>query len=76
MRINPKNSLTLIGVFYNYFLTDNPDLHAVYLSSFLDPITLDVTAWLPQPGIRTTIFSTGLLASSFQLMTSYLATYP
>jgi len=29
MRINPKNSLTLIGVFYNYFLTDNTDLHAV-----------------------------------------------
>jgi hypothetical protein len=29
MRINPKNSLTLIGVFYNYFLTDNTDLHGV-----------------------------------------------
>ena len=28
--INPENCLTLIRVFYNYFLTDNPDLHAVY----------------------------------------------
>jgi hypothetical protein len=27
--INPENCLTLIRVFYNYFLTDNPDLHAV-----------------------------------------------
>ena len=31
MRINPKNSLTLIGVFYNYFLTNNADLHAVLI---------------------------------------------
>jgi len=29
--INPENCLTLIRIFYNYFLTDNPDLHAVYL---------------------------------------------
>ena len=27
--IKCENSLTLIRVFYNYFLTDNPDLHAV-----------------------------------------------
>jgi len=27
--INPENCLTLIRIFYNYFLTDNPDLHAV-----------------------------------------------
>ena len=29
IEINPENPLTLIRVFYNYFLTDNPDLHAV-----------------------------------------------
>jgi hypothetical protein len=29
MEINPENPLTLIRVFYNYFLTDNPDLHTV-----------------------------------------------
>ena len=28
--IYPENCLTLIRVFYNYFLTDNPDLHAVW----------------------------------------------
>jgi hypothetical protein len=31
--VNCKNSLTLIRLFYNYFLTENPNLHAVYTVS-------------------------------------------
>jgi hypothetical protein len=30
--INPENYLTFIRLFYNYFLTDNPDLHAVMVA--------------------------------------------
>jgi hypothetical protein len=37
---------------------------------------LDVTAWLPRPGIRTYIFLTGLPTLLSRLMTSYLALYP
>jgi len=29
IEINSENPLTVIRVFYNYFLTNNPDLHAV-----------------------------------------------